>query len=61
VRTALSRLDGVDDVRVSFMDGTARVTMKPGLQLTENEVAEVLSQASDDHCVYKHANFKSLP
>jgi copper chaperone CopZ len=58
---ALSRLDGVDEVRVSFMDGTATLTMKPGLQLTEQAVAEALEKASGDHCVYEHANFKSLP
>lgn len=46
--TALARLDGVEKVKVSFMDKKATLTMKPGVELSEQQAREAINQANDE-------------
>lgn len=46
--TALARLDGVEKVKVSFMDKKATLTMKPGKQITEQLAREAIQRANDE-------------
>lgn len=46
--TALARLDGVEKVKVSFMDKKATLTMKPGKQVTEEQAKAAIQKANDE-------------